>query len=90
MHVTCQGVACHACANVTHPVGINGVGHGVQRDRGELGRLGPRLAIRQMRILLGFASLASARGAHDAPGEAAAQHWREESVDIPRATKVIF
>ena len=45
----------------------------MQHDRVELGRLGPRLAIRQMCILLGFASLASARGAHDAPGEAAAR-----------------
>ena len=87
MHVTCWGVACHACVHVIHPAGINGVGHGVQHDCGERGPLGPRLAIWQMCIVFGLASFASARGAHGAPGEAVARQERGERVRIPRATR---
>ena len=89
MHVTYWGVACHACVHVIHPAGINGVGHGVQHDCGELGPLGPRLALAiwQMCIVFGLASFASARGAHGAPGEAAARQERGERARIPRATR---
>ena len=69
---------------MTHPAGINGVGHGVQHDCGELGPLGPRLAIWQMCIVFGLASFASRASERPLHGR------REESVHASRGSREVF